>query len=191
MDEVSLIAQLKSSDVSTETSQYDFFLKMHAGLCTRKKKSSFKGDKADTFDLYLMAVNDVTSEQLSDHFKAVAETYALNEHKSWEDLVTRGFATRNLKAVSKRRKIEKNTEYSHAVQDLSQDTIPVDIPKVEVKVEGKVEGKVEEKVEEKVEDVEEKVEDVEEKVEVRTRMILCPLNPHSIVCFTFSPTAFT
>jgi hypothetical protein len=127
MNEADIAAHLES----TELVPFSFFSELHASLIARRKKSSVKLDKDDPFDSYSAEASNVTSEEdLKTHYEAIKKTYDVDDKAVWKKLIIRGFACRSAKANSKRRKIDKETEYTQAVQDLSQDVEPVVEPVV-------------------------------------------------------------
>lgn len=122
MNEADLVEHLESSELVP----FSLFSKLHASLNARKKKSSVKLDKDDSFDSYLAEGINVTSEKdLQSHLETIGKTYDVNDKAVWRKLINRGFASRNAKTNGKKRKMDKETEYSQAVQSLSQDVKPV------------------------------------------------------------------
>lgn len=121
MNEADITAHLESGELVP----FSFFSELHASLIARRKKSSVKLDKDDPFDSYLAAAS---VEDLKLHFEAIKKTYDVDDKAVWKKLIIRGFASRSAKANGKRRKIDKESEYTQAVQDLSQDVEPVVAP---------------------------------------------------------------
>lgn len=122
MNEADILEHLDSSELVA----FSFFSELHASLIARRKKSSIKLDKDDPFDSYLANGSSNTSEKdLNTHFEEIKKTYDVDDKSVWKKLIVRGFASRSSKTNGKRRKIDKETEYAQAVQDLSQDVEPV------------------------------------------------------------------